>query len=138
MIKETPEKPVEILVNQSNDGWFDNSIEGDYHLAASIFRCVEARRPMIRSSNTGPSAMIDGNGRIVKVFEKDGKKQGVAGLLQVQVPLDDRRSWYVILGDWLPQLGLLVGGTCLLLSAIRQMVNMRRTWNDNLKPRPVA
>ena len=138
LLKATPEKPVDILVNQSNDGWFDNSVEGDYHLAASIFRCIEARRPMIRSSNTGPSGMIDGNGRIVKLFEKDGKRQGVSGLLQVQVPLDDRKSWYVLLGDWLPQLGLLVGGTCLLLSGLRQMINIRRTWNENLKPRPVS
>ena len=136
--KATSEKPVDILVNQSNDGWFHNSVEGDYHLAASVFRCVEGRRPMIRSSNTGPSALIDGNGRIVQVFEKEGHRQGVAGLLKVQVPLDDRKSWYVLLGDWLPQLGLGVAGICLALSAFRQALNIRRTWRANLNPGPAA
>lgn len=138
LLKATKEKPVDILVNQSNDGWFDNSIEGDYHLAASLFRCVEVRRPMIRSSNTGPSALIDGNGHIVKVFEKEGRRQGVEGFFTAEVPLDGRSTWYVQMGDWLPQLGLLLGGSCLLLSGIRQAINIRRTWNENLKPKPAS
>jgi apolipoprotein N-acyltransferase len=122
----TSEKPVDILVNQSNDGWFNNSIEGSYHLAASVFRCVETRRPMIRCSNTGPSGLVDGNGRVVQTFTRDGKTQGVDGLFTVRVPLDGRSTLYVSLGDWLPGVGIAVASVCLLLSLLRQISRIRR------------
>lgn len=129
--KATPEAPVEILVNQSNDGWFNNSVEGRYHLAAAAFRCVESRRPMVRSSNTGPSGLIDSNGRIVRQFEKEGRTQGVEGWLRVEVPLDDRSAPYVVLGDWLPLAGLLMAGSLAAASFVRTALLFRREWRKN-------
>lgn len=115
-------KPVDILVNQSNDAWFRGSIEGPYHVAASVFRCVEVRRPMVRSSNAGPSNLIDACGRVTKQFEKDGRSRLVSGLLTVDVPLDQRETWYVKLGDWLPMLGWVLIGGCLTFSFGRIIV----------------
>ncbi len=40
------------------------------HLAVSVFRCIENRVPLARAVNTGISAMIDGNGRIVQSLAK--------------------------------------------------------------------
>src|SRR5690606_1084909 len=58
-LTQSPEKrPIDFFVNQSNDGWFRGSIEADYHLAASIFRCIECRLPMVRASNTGVTALV--------------------------------------------------------------------------------
>ena len=82
------------------------------HLAVSVFRCIENRVPLARAVNTGISAMIDGNGRIIQSLEK--LKTGV---LVEQAPLDDRVAPYTHWGDWLGQfclastLGLLVLGT---------------------------
>lgn len=59
-------KPVDFLVNQSNDGWFDGSSEHDEHLVISRFRAIECRRSLVRSVNMGISAVIDGNGRVLR------------------------------------------------------------------------
>jgi apolipoprotein N-acyltransferase len=114
--RATPERPVDFLINQSNDGWFQGSSEADYHLAASLFRCIECRRPMARASNTGITAMIDGNGRIAKVLEQmadDGsmRRKLFADALLVDMPLDGRSTLYVRWGDWFPAICLLVCGT---------------------------
>src|SRR5262249_38310928 len=58
--------PADFLVNISNDGWFDGTSEHDEHLAIARFRAVEARRSVARAVNMGISALIDGNGRVLK------------------------------------------------------------------------
>ena len=65
----TPDQP-DILINLSNDGWFHETSEHEMHLAVSTFRCIENRVPLARAVNTGISAMIDGNGRIIKSLAK--------------------------------------------------------------------
>jgi apolipoprotein N-acyltransferase len=121
MAQATPDRPIEILVNQSNDGWFKNSIEAWYHLSAAVFRCVEARRPMIRSSNTGLSNLVNSLGEVERTFESEGKTQGVDGVMIVDVRLDDRVPPYILLGDMLPRAAWLMIGTCLVLSLLRQV-----------------
>ncbi|MBS0203919.1 MAG: apolipoprotein N-acyltransferase [Planctomycetes bacterium] len=117
-------KPVDLLVNLSNDGWFHGSSELDQHLITASFRAVECRTPMVRAVNTGISAIIDGDGAILdpEVFidgdaAKNGKarkaardpetgtwyKQLNAALVHT-VPLDPRRSLYVRFGDWFAML----------------------------------
>jgi apolipoprotein N-acyltransferase len=59
-------KPVDFLVNISNDGWFGDTCEHEEHLVVSLFRAIENRRSMVRACNQGISAVIDGNGRILK------------------------------------------------------------------------
>lgn len=53
-----------ILVNVSNDGWFADSPAPWQHLQLSAMRSIEQGRYMIRSTNTGLSAMIDPTGRV--------------------------------------------------------------------------
>jgi len=95
----------DVLLNISNDGWFQGSSEHDVHLAISVFRAVEHRVPLARAVNMGISALIDGNGRVLSTVPK--KTEGV---LTVTVPLDDRRTLYSAWGDWL-------GSACLTATA---------------------
>lgn len=53
-----------ILVNITNDAWFGRSSAPYQHLSIAAFRAVETRTPMIRSANTGVTAIIDQNGHI--------------------------------------------------------------------------
>jgi apolipoprotein N-acyltransferase len=57
--------PADLLVNISNDGWFEGTSEHEQHLAVCRFRAVECRRPVARAVNMGISALIDGNGRVL-------------------------------------------------------------------------
>jgi apolipoprotein N-acyltransferase len=63
---EGTEPPVDFLVNTSNDGWFDGTAEHEEHLAVARFRAVECRRALLRAVNMGISAVIDGNGRVLR------------------------------------------------------------------------
>jgi apolipoprotein N-acyltransferase len=95
--RESPDgRQPDILINMSNDGWFQGSSELDMHLAVSVFRTIEHRVPIARAVNTGISALIDGNGEI-----RDTLPRLTESVLSVTVPLDDRTSLYTKLGDWL-------------------------------------
>lgn len=54
-----------VLVNISNDGWFGDSAAPEQHLQLAVMRAVEQGRWLLRSTNTGISAVIDHRGRIV-------------------------------------------------------------------------
>jgi apolipoprotein N-acyltransferase len=85
----------DVLINLSNDGWFRGSSELDMHFVCGVFRAVECRKPFLIAANTGFSASIDANGR---VLEKGPRRE--TATLPTKVPLDSRRSLYLQYGDW--------------------------------------
>jgi len=54
-----------LLVNLTNDTWFGARAEPWQHLALAVFGSVEQRTGMVRAVNSGVSAFIDANGRVV-------------------------------------------------------------------------
>jgi apolipoprotein N-acyltransferase len=54
----------DLLINISNDGYLGPTAVMRQHLANTIFRAVENGRPLMRVTNTGLSARIDGEGKI--------------------------------------------------------------------------
>lgn len=55
-----------ILVNLTNDSWYGKWMEPYQHGWMTLARAVEVRRPLVRSTNTGISAVILANGEILK------------------------------------------------------------------------
>jgi apolipoprotein N-acyltransferase len=102
--------PPDVLVNVTNDGWFHGSSILDLHFRCAVFRAIENRRPMIVAANTGISAWIDGNGRILA----RGPRRKPAVLI-AEVQPDGRASLFHTLGDWPANLCALA---CLALAAI--------------------
>jgi apolipoprotein N-acyltransferase len=98
-------KEPDVLVNLTNDGWFWGSSELDLHLACGVFRAVECRKPFLIAANTGFSAWIDADGRIME----KGPRRDTAVLL-AEVRVDHRKSWYLYYGDW-PS-GICLAGCC--------------------------
>ena len=56
----------DVLLNLTNDGWYDGTAELEQHLQLSRIRAVETGRSLVRATNTGISAMIDPSGRITR------------------------------------------------------------------------
>ena len=70
----------DVIINISEDGWFGDSIGPKQHFVHSIFRAVEEGKNIIRSSNNGISAHIDGSGKIIKKLETT--QSGVIDIIQ--------------------------------------------------------
>ncbi len=54
----------DILINITNDAWYGYTSAPYQHLYISVFRAIENRRPLIRSANTGISAIVDSTGKV--------------------------------------------------------------------------
>lgn len=55
----------EVIVTLSNDSWFGASSAPYQHLAMAVFRSIENRRWLLRSTSNGISAVVDPTGRII-------------------------------------------------------------------------
>jgi apolipoprotein N-acyltransferase len=64
MVRQFVKRGSELLVVITNDGWFGQSSAPYQHLRMGVVRSVENRRYMVRTANTGISAIIDPYGRI--------------------------------------------------------------------------
>jgi apolipoprotein N-acyltransferase len=52
------------MINLTNDRWYGPRQQPEQHLTFSVFRAVENRMPVIRSTNSGISALVDARGVI--------------------------------------------------------------------------
>ncbi|MDP9920923.1 apolipoprotein N-acyltransferase [Variovorax boronicumulans] len=88
-----------VLLNVSNIAWFGDSVAIDQHLAISRMRALEFARPMVRSTNTGATVVIDAAGRVTHQLPR--LTRGV-----LEAPVEGRRGltpfarWVAPFGLW--------------------------------------
>ena len=102
-----PDAPT-LLANASNLAWFGTAMIQDQHLQFSQMRALEFQRPVIRSTNTGATAVVDHRGRITARLPAD-----MRGILEAVV---QGRSGATPYACWLAFWGLWPLATlCLVL-----------------------
>ena len=67
------QKGAQVLVNVTNDSWYGSWQEPYQHLTMSLARAIEIRRPLIRATNTGRSAVIQADGQLIPLEGGAGK-----------------------------------------------------------------
>jgi apolipoprotein N-acyltransferase len=96
----------DVLVNITNDAWFGDTAEPWQHLALAKFRAIEHHRYLVRSTNSGVSAIIDPLGRTVV-----NTKTFVADKAMADVKMMRGTTLYGLIGDvpcWLASLASIV------------------------------
>ena len=117
-----------LLVNQTNDAWFDRSAGPEQHLSHCVFRCVENRVAAVRVANSGISCLIDPTGLIVEQTENGIGRPPEAAVLRWQVPIpgsDFELTPYTRYGDWL--LGIPCGVVAVVCFVLACMAVRRKT-----------
>lgn len=92
----------EVIVNLSNDYWSLNEVEAKQHFVASLFRTIENRRPLLRSTASGLTAHVDPYGRVLASRPYYSEEY-----LVTDVPTPpERTTLYTRFGDWFPLFSL--------------------------------
>ncbi|MHA7820340.1 MAG: apolipoprotein N-acyltransferase [Erythrobacter sp.] len=86
----------DFLFNPSNDGWF-GSWGPPQHLAQARMRAIEEGLPVLRSTTTGISAVIDANGRVLQHIPT-----GASDKLEGIIPAAKPPTLFARLGNALP------------------------------------
>ncbi|MFM9916396.1 MAG: apolipoprotein N-acyltransferase [Rhizobacter sp.] len=87
-----------VFVNVSNLAWFGRLLVQDQHLQFSQMRAIEFERPVIRSTNTGATAVVDHHGKVTARLSP-----GTEGILEATV---EGRIGETPYARWLAAFGL--------------------------------
>jgi apolipoprotein N-acyltransferase len=123
-----------LLVNQTNDAWFDGSSGSRQHMAQAVFRCIENRVPMVRCGNSGVTSWIDSTGCIgggsshpLPIVDATGKPARGYSLVDVPWRRSVERSFYAVHGDLFGKSCAGVGVGWLILRILLGLTRLHRT-----------
>lgn len=90
----------DLVINLTNDTWFDTGAEPYQHEALARLRAVEMGLPLVRAVNTGPSSVVDRDGAfLARTPVRDDSGRLPPDTLLVDVPMGPRaRSVYASWG----------------------------------------
>lgn len=112
----------DVLINISNDGYLGPTAVMRQHVANAIFRAVENRRPVVRVTNTGISALIDKKGVILEQTEPFQTDVRIWGL----EPASEHITFYSRHGDLFVQFCAMIT----LMVFIALLFSRRRSFRD--------
>ena len=113
-----------LLVDITNDGWFQHSSGSRQHFANAIFRCIENRRPMVRAANTGVTCFVNEFGRVTKFLHDEKGSTFVQDVLtgEVNVPQDGQLTFYALHGEWFAEFCAVVTAIAVIFVLVRRKV----------------
>jgi apolipoprotein N-acyltransferase len=86
----------QLMVNVSNDAWFGDTIAPHQHLQIGQMRARESGRYLLRATNTGLTAVVAPDGRVVEQMA-----QFEPGFIDAKVAARAGRTPYMLFGNWL-------------------------------------
>lgn len=104
-------KGANFLAIITNDGWWSKSQGHKQHLSLAKLRAIENRRSIVRSANTGISAIINEKGDIQQSIP-----YGIKGALKATITTNTATTYYTDQGDYLFRIAMLVLVIVLLTS----------------------
>ncbi|MDF1569448.1 MAG: apolipoprotein N-acyltransferase [Spirochaetaceae bacterium] len=105
-VREYVRSGAEVLVNMSNDYWANTPLEGFQHAAHAVFRTVENRRPLVRSTCSGWTISVDTEGRIDSGWPPFYTPGWI--IAEHSIPEVSETTLYTQWGDWFPVLCILI------------------------------
>jgi apolipoprotein N-acyltransferase len=100
----------DLLITISNDAWFGDSLGPKQHMAIAQMRALETQRFLLRSTNTGITALVNHKGEIVKQLPTEQRatltayaqaRQGLTPFMKLGLwPLLGFSVFILILGLW--------------------------------------
>ncbi len=127
LVTKRVDQGANVLVNLSNDAWFGHSSAPKQHLHQAVLRAIENNRFVIRSTNTGISAFIDTNGRILKksrMFKKETKHLK-------EIPLIENRTYFSKHYSLIAVLLFVVTGILIIWGLLKQDISNRFSIHPN-------
>jgi apolipoprotein N-acyltransferase len=103
------QKGAEIIVNLTNDAWSGSLPAQMQHMAMAVFRAVENRRSLVRSTASGQTCGIDPSGRLLAMAEPFAEVQ-----LTLEVPVVRDITPYTRWGDFFAKIFTALGITVLI------------------------
>ena len=100
------------IVNVTNDSWYGNTHEPMLHLVLASFRSIETRRPLVRATNTGISALIDPAGRLVQRTGQWNRETMVANVPLIET---GATTFYMRAGDLVAYMAVLLTAVGIVL-----------------------
>ncbi len=88
----------QFVANMTNDAWAHSEACQTQHLAMALFRSVENRIPTVRSTASGPTCIIDPNGKITACAEQFAETY-LVGTIPV-MDVESHKTIYTRYGDY--------------------------------------
>ncbi len=112
----------QVIVNLTNDSWSFSVAAMMQHMSMAVFRAVENKRSVVRSTNGGITCIIDPNGRITSMAPPFTE----AYLVDEAVIYDKKTTAYTRWGDWFGFM-MMAGGICSIIAGgLTRMLKYRK------------
>jgi apolipoprotein N-acyltransferase len=108
----------EIIVNISNDAWSKSLPAQNQHLTMAVFRAVENRRSMARSTASGQTCGVDPNGRVLAMASPFSESW-----ITVELPVMKARTIYTGYGDYLARFFVIAAFVLLITGLLIRIID---------------
>ena len=120
--REFVREGAQVLVNMSNDSWSASVPAEMQHMMIGMFRAVENRRSVVRSTNGGMTVTVDPDGRLLQMLEPFTDDY-LIGTVPV---VDGPRTLYTRWGDWFGVAALVAGLALLAVRGVQRTARRHR------------